>query len=117
LIQTSDPSHPVIEALRRADPIPFLTEDSSRRAAAGFPPGGETVVVEVTDPPDGASAELVAAVGGRGEVLGPADIADRTRWLIQGTDLTQARVAVRALVARWRDGGARVRVDADPVDL
>jgi hypothetical protein len=56
-------------------------------------------------------------VADRAQVLGPADHRGRMRWLLQGSDLTSARVAVRSVVGRWRDGGARVRVDADPIDL
>jgi primosomal protein N' (replication factor Y) len=117
LVQTSDPTHGVFEALRTADPVPFVIADARRRSAAGFPPGGELLVVEVDTAPAGATDELVAAVGTRAEVLGPAEAGERTRWLVQGADITPARIAIRALVARWRDGGARVRVDADPVDL
>lgn len=117
LVQTSDPDHGIFEALRRADPVGFVTADGRDRAAAGFPPGGEVLVVEVGDPPASATADLEGAIAGRGEVLGPADAGDRLRWLIQGKDITPARIALRAVVARWRDGGARVRVDADPVDL
>ncbi len=117
LVQTSDPSHPVIEALRRADPVTFVRQDSAARAAAGFPPGGEVMILEVDDPAPDAGEELVAAIADRAEVLGPADSGGRTRWLLQGTDLTAARLAVRQVVARWREGGARVRIDADPVDL
>jgi primosomal protein N' (replication factor Y) len=117
LVQTSDPTHPIFEALRTADPVPFVLADARQRSSAGFPPGGELLVVEVDTPPSDATGELVAAVGDRAEVLGPADAGGRVRWLIQGSDITPARIALRALVARWRDGGARVRVDADPVDL
>jgi primosomal protein N' (replication factor Y) (superfamily II helicase) len=117
LIQTSDPTHPVVEALRRADPLPFLRADSADRAAAGFPPGGEVLVLEVEDPPAAASEELEAAVGARAEILGPAESGGRVRWLLQGKDLSAARVALRSVVSRWREGGARVRIDADPVDL
>ena len=117
LVQTSDPSHPVIEALRRTDPVSFVRQDSAARAAAGFPPGGEVLVLEVDDPAPDAGEELVAAVADRAEVLGPADSGGRTRWLLQGNDLTTARLAIRQVVARWREGGARVRIDADPVDL
>jgi primosomal protein N' (replication factor Y) len=117
LIQTSDPSHPVIEAIRRADPSTFVRIDSAERAAAGFPPGGEVMVIEVEDPAVNAADELHDAVGKRAEVLGPAESGGRTRWLLQGQDLTAARVAVRSVVSRWREGGARVRIDADPVDL
>jgi primosomal protein N' (replication factor Y) len=117
LVQTSNPDHPAIVALRRADPVAFVRSDSAARAAAGFPPGGEIVVLEVEDPPTDADEHLAEAIGTRAQVLGPADHRGRSRWLLQGADLTAARVAVRGVVARWREGGARVRVDADPIDL
>lgn len=117
LLQTSNPSHPVIEAIRKAEPIGFMEADSAQRAQAGFPPGGEVLVLEVEDPVADAGEQLVEAIGDRAEVLGPADSGDRTRWLVQGTDLTAARIAVRSVVARWREGGARVRIDADPIEL
>ena len=117
LLQTSDPSHPVIEAIRRGDPITLVKRDSARRAAAGFPPGGEVLVLEVEHAALDAAEELAEAVGDRAEVLGPVESAGRTRWLLQGKDLTTARTAVRSVVSRWREGGARVRIDADPVDL
>lgn len=118
LVQTSDPKHPVITALRRADPVGFVDEDAANRAAAGFPPGGEVLVIEAAGGAPGAHDELLAAVGSRAEVLGPAEAAgDRLRWLLQGADLTAARKAVRSVVGAWREGGARVRIDADPIDL
>ncbi|MCH6552101.1 MAG: hypothetical protein IH804_08835 [Planctomycetes bacterium] len=107
----------MIEAIRRADPITLVRVDSAERAAAGFPPGGELMVLEVEDPPVDAAVELHEAVGERADLLGPADSGGRTRWLLQGKDLTAARIAVRSVVSRWREGGARVRIDADPVDL
>ncbi len=91
--------------------------DAAGRVEAGFPPGGEVVVVEVEDPPSDAAEQLASAIGRRAQVLGPADHRGRSRWLLQGADLTAARIALRAVVARWREGGARVRVDADPIDL
>lgn len=117
LIQTSDPGHEIFAALRSGDPIEFIRADAALRSAAGFPPAGEVLVIEVEDPPDGATVALQTALAGRGEVLGPADAGGRSRWLIQGAALGSARIALRALVAQWREGGARVRVDADPVDL
>jgi len=117
LVQTSNPDHPALEALLRGDPRPFIAADGAERANAGFPPGGELLVLEVEDATPGADEELVEAVGTRAQVLGPADHRGKVRWLLQGADLTAARVAVRSVVGRWRDGGARVRVDADPIEL
>ena len=116
LIQTSAPDHAMFAALRKGDPVPFVREESERRAALGFPPGGEILVVEATGAPD-RGTDLAAEIGHRASVLGPAELGDSLRWLIQGRDLTATRVVLRAVVGRWRESGARVRVDADPIDL
>ena len=117
VVQAADPGHPALESLRRADPLPLLAAEAASRAEAGFPPGGEILVVEAAGAPGGADAALRAAVDGRAEVHGPATRAGRDRWLLQARDLRGPRVMLRRLVQDWRDGGARVRVDADPIDL
>jgi primosomal protein N' (replication factor Y) len=117
LVQTADPGHPALAALRRGDPLPLLEEEIRSRAALGFPPAGEILVVEAAGAPATADASLREAAAGRGEVHGPADRVGRVRWLLQGRDLQGARLMLRRLVQEWRDAGARVRVDADPIDL
>lgn len=117
LLQTSDPDHPVIRALQKGDPLGFVREDSARRAALGFPPGGEILVVEASGLPPGGAEQLATEVGDRSMVLGPAESDGALRWLVQGRDLASTRVVIRGVVARWREAGARVRVDADPMDL
>ena len=117
VLQTMQPDHPVFGALRAGDPIEFVQRDSARRAALGFPPGGEILVVEASGLPPGGGDQLTDEVGDRASVLGPAKTGDALRWLIQARDLTSARVVVRGVVGRWRESGARVRVDADPMDL
>jgi primosomal protein N' (replication factor Y) (superfamily II helicase) len=114
VVQTSIPDHPVFNALRSGDPIPFMAGVVDRREETGFPPVGELIALE-TDAPD-AHAILADAVSGA-DLLGPAREGDRDRWLIQGPDLARTRLRLRAAVGRLRDGGFRVRVDADPIDL
>jgi hypothetical protein len=43
-------------------------------------------------------------------------VTDGQRWLIAGS-LGEARLQLRRLVSRWRDAGATVRIDADPIDI
>jgi primosomal protein N' (replication factor Y) len=117
MIQTADPGHPVFVALHRGDPLPVLNAEAASRSAVGLPPGGEILVLEVTDPPDDADAVLRSSVGDRATVHGPADHRGRVRWLIRAGDLRAGRVAIRGLIHEWRESGARVRVDADPIDL
>ena len=60
---------------------------------------------------------LLEDAAGDAVLLGPAREGDRDRWLIQGPDLGRVRIRLRGAVRQLRDGGSRVRVDADPVDL
>jgi primosomal protein N' (replication factor Y) (superfamily II helicase) len=117
VVQTMQPDHGAIVALRTADPSRFVKADGAQRSELGFPPGGELLAVEAVGLPAGSADELREAVGSRASVHGPAPVGDRSRWLIQGRDLDAARIVLRPLVARWREAGARVRVDADPLDL
>ncbi|MDH5371878.1 MAG: hypothetical protein OEX97_02930 [Acidimicrobiia bacterium] len=116
IIQTSNPSHPVLEALQRGDPMPFLAAELEQRAAFGFPPAGDLIVVECRTGPGNADATLRERLPGV-SVLGPAAIENGLRWLIQGKDLTAARTSLRKVAGEWRDGGAVLRIDVDPLDL
>jgi primosomal protein N' (replication factor Y) len=117
IVQTALPGSAVVEALRRGDPIAFLEQELVSRAELGFPPSGELIALEVRAAPDGADADLRETVGDRATILGPSEGDEDLRWLVQGRDLGGARIALRGLVHRWREGGSRVRVDADPIDL
>jgi primosomal protein N' (replication factor Y) len=113
MVQTSDPSHPVVRALVRADPLTAMAADLEERRAMGYPPAGELIVVEISggEPPD------MTSLGEVCDVLGPAPRGNAARWLLQSRDLGPARTMLRPLVQRWRDSGLRVRIDVDPIDL
>lgn len=117
LVQTSNPSHPAMSALVAGDPVSVVRGDGRSRAALGFPPAGEVIAVEATGLDASAAAGLTAALRGRATVHGPAPAGGGLRWLVQGPDLTKARVVLRRLVGEWREAGVRVRIDADPTDL
>ena len=114
IVQTSLANHAVFDTLRSGDPIPFMDAVVARREESGFPPVGELIALE-TDASD--AAELLAEAAGEAALLGPAREAERERWLIQGHDLSRVRLRLRSAVRQLRDGGFRVRVDADPLDL
>ena len=119
MVQTSDPAHPVVVSLRRGDPTGFLESELAERERMGYPPAGSVLVLEVRgdaeDPADVDRAVRDAAADAL--VMGPAPHRDGRRWLVQGPDLDSFRVRLRSLVRRWRDAGATVRIDADPIDL
>ncbi|HEY5579054.1 MAG TPA: hypothetical protein VIL12_05135 [Acidimicrobiia bacterium] len=117
MVQTMQATHPVVEALRRGDPLPFLEAELESRTANGLPPSGELIAVETRGQSALFAGELREAVAGEGSVLGPAETGGGVRWLIQGTRLGGVRLRLRDVVQRARDAGAQVRVDVDPIDL
>ncbi|HEY5889306.1 MAG TPA: hypothetical protein VIW94_01210 [Acidimicrobiia bacterium] len=115
LLQTSDPDSPLIVALRRGEPIPYLESILAERARDGFPPATEMLAIEVKGAdPESVSADIAASAPGM--VMGPVPSGDGLRWLLQG-DLGLVKTELRRVVQRLRDSGAAVRVDADPIDL
>lgn len=116
IIQTALPEQDVVEALKAGGSTEFLAQQIEERRRSSFPPVGELIALEI-DRKVHVGAAVDDAIGGVATVLGPASMKDRDRWLIQGKDLTKARVALRALAGTLRDRGARVRIDADPIDL
>jgi primosomal protein N' (replication factor Y) len=116
LIQTALVDQPIVTALRSGRSGPFLDDLMSERRASRFPPFGQLIALEI-DRSVPVGDTITAAIGDAARVLGPAPMRDRDRWLIQGSDLTQARVALRQVAGTLRDKGARVRIDVDPIDL
>ena len=117
MVQTALADHRILEALRRGHPTVVLRRLAAERDEAGFPPSGELIAIDVTSEDVNVSDDLAVAAGDDAGVLGPAPSGEAQRWLIQGRDLHRVRVRLRPAVQRWRDGGARVRIDADPIDL
>lgn len=78
------------------------------------PPFSELLVLEVTDPPGWVDERLAPL---EHVVLGSALRQGTRRWLLQADDLTEAKSKLRPIVQEMRDAGAKVRVDADPLDL
>jgi primosomal protein N' (replication factor Y) len=116
LVQTSNVAQPVVVALLAGDATGFLMEESEDRKRAAFPPYGELIALETADHEE-ADDVVRAAIGESATVRGPAPMKDRSRWLISGASLDEARILLRGAVDALRSKGARVRVDADPIDL
>ncbi len=116
IVQTSNPQHPVLEALTRGEVGSFLASELEQRATFGFPPAGDLIVLECRTCPDAADEKLRRRLPGV-TVLGPAPIDGGLRWLLQGHDLTRTRAELRIVAGEWRDAGAGLRIDVDPVDL
>jgi primosomal protein N' (replication factor Y) len=131
LLQTWQPSHPVMQALVSGDIDRFVAEEMAARRAGGWPPFGRLVAVIVSAGEaaiaDAAAAALrrTAPAGERFVVLGPAPAPlsilrgmHRRRLLLKAA----RDVDVQALMRRWLTATevprqARIDIDVDPVSF
>jgi primosomal protein N' (replication factor Y) len=128
LLQTYDPSHPVMQALICGDRDRFLESEAADRRAAGMPPFGRLAAL-VLSGPDAETAEsaarALARVAPHGEgilVLGPAPAPlailrgrHRRRFLMK----CRRDIAPQGLIRDWLGrvklpGSVRLQVDIDP---
>lgn len=116
MVQTAEPHQPVVNALLKGRSEGFLAEELSARGRFGFPPAGSLVAIE-TDGLHDAGTLLEKHVSPHATIMGPAEVGSRMRWLIQGKDLSRAKLALRPVLNTLRSRGAKVRVDVDPIDL
>jgi primosomal protein N' len=100
--------------MRRGDPMPYLERVLVERAREGVPPSVEMIAIEIRETqPDSVGSDLSELDA---DVMGPVPIENGRRWLLTG-DLGAVRPRLREMVGRWRDNGATVRVDVDPIDI
>ena len=116
MAQTSMADAPLVTALRRGDPVPYLEGLLVERARLGLPPATEMLSIEVRGEELSSRFDSDLRSLDPPTVLGPAPAAQGWRWLLQGS-LGALKPRLRPLVQRWREGGATVRIDADPIDL
>jgi primosomal protein N' (replication factor Y) len=116
VVQTSRPESLLVTTLRRGDPIPYLERVLVERAREGVPPSSEMIVVELRGHVPETVVVDLADLGADVVVYGPISLDDGRRWLLTGK-LGRARGELRKMVGRWRDKGATVRIDADPIDV
>jgi primosomal protein N' (replication factor Y) len=116
MVQTSLPDAPLVVALRRGDPMPFLESMLAERARLGLPPATEMLAIEIRGVEELERFDQELKALDPPALLGPAPSPQGWRWLLQGP-LGPLKPRIRPLVQRWRESGATVRVDADPIDL
>ena len=116
MAQTSLPDGSLLTALKRGDPVPYLEEVLGERARLGLPPATDMVAVEIreVDGPDRFDHDLRKLEPAT--ILGPAPVASGWRWLVQGR-LGPIKPELRPMIQAWRESGATVRIDVDPIDL
>jgi len=117
LIQTSQPGHRALGALRSGHPMPLLTNLADERLRDHLPPVGELIAIEVTGDSTISADDIATLSDEKTHVHGPEVGGGITRWFIQSDSLQDVRIRLRLMVQRWRDHGLKVRVDADPIDL
>jgi primosomal protein N' (replication factor Y) len=117
LVQTNDPDHPAVVALRRAEPARFHVPELAVRRSMTYPPYGALLVLEARGSEAGEADAAIRDAAGELTVLGPAPTRTGARWLVHGRDLTAFKDALRPVLQRLRDSGLTMRVDVDPIDL
>ena len=116
MVQTSMPGSDLISTLRQGDPMPYLERLLIERARNGLPPSSEMMAIEVRGVSNSEVIERDLRELEVEHLMGPAVGSSSIRWLMQGS-LLPAKLALRSLVQKWRDSGATVRLDVDPIDL
>ncbi|MDQ7843243.1 MAG: primosomal protein N' [Armatimonadota bacterium] len=128
IVQTFDPSHPVLQALAAQDAAGFYRQELDLRRQFHYPPYRTLINLVISSPtPEEArevSGQFAAAIGG-GDVLGPspaplARVRGRYRFqvLVKERDELAARRSLTDLVrSRPVPRGTKVVVDVDPVEL
>jgi len=115
VLQTREPTDPVVQALVRWDPEGFWDGESERRRELRYPP--HTSLISLSAGAEEAVAvgeELRAALRADDEVLGP-DLDGSL--LVKSSRLRGTLDALRPLRLAWAKAGRRVRIDVDPVTL
>ncbi len=131
LIQTSDPDHPVMQAMAKQDRAAFLAAESAARRQAVLPPFGRLVALILSaayaEQADAAAALLARHAPRQRDIriLGPAPAPlavlrgrHRRRFLVQGPRGRRLQPLVRDWLAAVRlPGAVRVAVDVDPLSF
>jgi primosomal protein N' (replication factor Y) len=128
LVQTAEPEHPVMQALRDGDRDRFMAIESEQRQRAGLPPFGRLAAVIVTAPDqrllDEFARGLLRRLPERSgfQVLGPAPAPlavlrgrHRRRFLVKAP----RNAALQDFLRTWlgdvkTPGQLRLRIDVDP---
>ncbi len=128
LLQTYQPDHPVMRALRSGERDAFIAREAEARRDAGMPPYGRLAALILSGPDAGvvdSYARTLAKAAPRAEglqVLGPAPAPmallrgrHRRRFLIQSGRSLNLQALLRDWLARTRPPkSVRVQVDVDP---
>ncbi len=128
VLQTSDPEHPVMQALRSGDRDSFFEMESEMRQRAHLPPFGRLAALIISSPVEKDADDFCRVLAKRApgyegiEILGPAPAPmallrgrHRRRFLLK----TRRDLAPQAVIADWIAGARqpsrlRLQIDIDP---
>lgn len=128
VLQTSDPEHPVMQALRSGDRDSFFEMESEMRQRAHLPPFGRLAALIISSPVEKDADDFCRALAKRApgyegiEILGPAPAPmallrgrHRRRFLLK----TRRDLAPQAVISDWVTGvrqpsRLRLQIDIDP---
>jgi primosomal protein N' (replication factor Y) (superfamily II helicase) len=113
IVQTAEPGHHAVDALRRWDPDAFWAAEVALRAPLRFPPAahairltGDTTLAD----------ELRRSLAPGDELLGPVPTDGLHGFLVKSDDRSATLAALAPLRRRCSRDGTELRVDVDPVD-
>ncbi|MEX2324949.1 MAG: hypothetical protein WD576_04300 [Nitriliruptoraceae bacterium] len=115
IVQTTEPEHHAVVALRAWDPGGFWQHESTIREPFGFPPARYIIRVDA-DADERFGVELATAVAPGDDVIGPMLIDGVSRYLVKCDNRVATVGALRNHRIAWSRAGVDVRVDVDPVD-
>jgi primosomal protein N' (replication factor Y) (superfamily II helicase) len=129
LVQSHDPSHPVLKALMSGDPEQFYAAEEKARAAAGLPPFGRLAALIISGTDKSATEALARDLARCAQappgisVLGPAEAPIamvRGRHRVRLIVRTGREVDLQAYLRDWLarapkpKGACRIQIDVDP---
>ncbi len=108
VVQTASPAHEVLEAVRRADPGRFLTEELARRQRLALPPYGALALLS------GPGGAALAALLGRLGATGVEVVASGDGFLVRAPSAAALADVLAAAGDHPDRPRERVRIEVDP---
>jgi primosomal protein N' (replication factor Y) len=122
VVETREPDHHAMRALKAWDPALFWVEESALRAAVRLPPHTHAIRLEHHggrgSVAGGLTARLREALAPGDDLVGPLPLAEGSvAYLVRSVDRLATLGALRPLREEFSRAGVDLRLDVDPVDL
>lgn len=122
VVETREPDHHAMRALKAWDPALFWEEESALRAAVRLPPHTHAIRLEHHggrgSVAGGLTARLRAALAPGDDLVGPLPLGEGSvAYLVRSVDRLATLDALRPLREESSRAGVDLRLDVDPVDL